>query len=185
MTLYRCPREDLGCSATFPTTGDLDYHLHLAHYYGRLARFGAALPPTRALPGGPRPARRVPDGLEGGAGTPTTAQSRHARDARPVAAAGAGDRAAIDSGTIGERPAIEAANTGGTDRPLRPASGPAEGEGVGVGVGDRSVSHRGGGNRGGGRTARFPRRRRPAERRVRELTAATAPDSESDSRRRH
>lgn len=77
MTVYRCPRADLGCAAVFPTTGDLDYHLNLAHGYGRLRRFLASLSRTTALPRGPRPVRRVPDGLEGGPGTPTTAQARH------------------------------------------------------------------------------------------------------------
>ncbi|WP_018635683.1 hypothetical protein [Parafrankia elaeagni] len=83
MTVYRCPRGDLGCAAVFPTTGDLDYHLKLAHGYGRLARFLASLSRTTVLPGGPRPVRRVPDGLEGGPGTPTTAQA-HRDDAGVV-----------------------------------------------------------------------------------------------------
>ncbi|MEX5633033.1 hypothetical protein [Parafrankia sp. FMc2] len=77
MTVYRCPRADLGCAAVFPTTGDLDYHLNLAHGYGRLQRFFASMTKTTTLPVGPKPVRRVPDGLEGGSGTLTTAQVHH------------------------------------------------------------------------------------------------------------
>ncbi|MCK9898667.1 hypothetical protein CC117_14685 [Parafrankia colletiae] len=83
MTVYRCPRGDLGCAAVFPTTGDLDYHLNLAHGYGRLQRFFASMTKKTALPVGPKPVRRVPDGLEGGSGTPTTGQVRR-QDTRAV-----------------------------------------------------------------------------------------------------
>lgn len=81
MTLYRCPRHDLGCTDTFPTTGDLDYHLHITHGYRGFWRVAASLPPVAQLPLGPKPERRVPDGLEEGAGTPTlTEELREERD---------------------------------------------------------------------------------------------------------
>ncbi|OAA28535.1 hypothetical protein UG55_100547 [Frankia sp. EI5c] len=112
MTLYQCPRSDLGCRATFPTSGDLDFHLHQEHHYGRLERFTSSLARTTTLPVGPKPARRVPDGLEGGAGTPTTARARqeHARrmkggEATPVGRrpAGKGKLAAAGGRSAGER----------------------------------------------------------------------------------
>jgi|GEM_PF-4068056 len=39
---YRCPRADLGCAEEFATTGDLDYHTHLAHGYLRMWRYASA-----------------------------------------------------------------------------------------------------------------------------------------------
>jgi len=75
MTLYRCPRHDLDCEATFPTTGELDFHLHMAHGYRRVWRLVASLPRSQKIPVGPEPRRRVPDGLAAGPGTPTIEQA--------------------------------------------------------------------------------------------------------------
>lgn len=97
MTLYPCPRDDLACHDAFPTTGDLDYHLHLVHGYRGLWRIVSSLRPETALPVGPKPARHVPDGLELGPGTPAlgtgpaatraavTARPSHRRASRPTA----------------------------------------------------------------------------------------------------
>ncbi|WP_018499909.1 hypothetical protein [Parafrankia discariae] len=62
MTLYRCPRDDLGCTALFPTTGDLDDHLRARHEYGRVWRLTSSLGHVRVLPVGPKAQRRVPGG---------------------------------------------------------------------------------------------------------------------------
>lgn len=79
MTVYRCPRRDLRCSAEFGSAGDLDYHFRMIHGYRRFSRYVAAFRPTQAS--GPRPQRRVPDDLPEGTGTPTLSEEIAARHA--------------------------------------------------------------------------------------------------------
>ncbi|WP_049795745.1 hypothetical protein [Frankia sp. EAN1pec] len=70
MTLYQCPRDDLGCTAVFPTTGDLDHHLRARHGYGRVWRLTSSLSRVTVLPVGPKAERRVPGGRADHGGPP-------------------------------------------------------------------------------------------------------------------
>ncbi|THJ74209.1 hypothetical protein [Candidatus Frankia alpina] len=74
MTIYPCPRSDLACTERFPSTGDLDYHLHVTHGYRSIWRIASSLRPEHRMPVGPRPARHVPDGLVEGQGTLTLSE---------------------------------------------------------------------------------------------------------------
>jgi hypothetical protein len=64
MTMYQCPRRDLGCQDDFRTTGDLDYHFRIAHGYRGVWRVVASFRPQARLPYGPEPERRIPGGAE-------------------------------------------------------------------------------------------------------------------------
>jgi hypothetical protein len=48
-TGYRCLRDDLGCSAVYATTAELDNHTRWAHFYYRLGRFFGSFHRFRAV----------------------------------------------------------------------------------------------------------------------------------------
>jgi hypothetical protein len=117
VTIYPCPRSDLACADRFPSTGDLDYHLHLTHGYRGVWRIAASLHPEHPLPIGPRPARHVPDGLVEGRGTLTLSERASAQQLERAPDAGsqvdAGSRAdggPADAGALtGIRPSATVA----------------------------------------------------------------------------
>lgn len=134
-TGYRCLRDDLGCSAVYATTAELDNHTRWAHLYYRLGRFfgsfhrfravevpalniaptdTAAISPAAPVAAGPRD-RAIPSGT-----TPAAAAAAAASRARAAARDRPRTRQSVlDAKTApavdhdADRPDLTATTTGG------------------------------------------------------------------------